>query len=172
MNDLKLPPAPVSREGLLAFLDAAGFETRTVSHEPLFTVEQSQNLHGQMQGGHTKNLFLKDKKDNFFLVTVEATAAVDLKQLHKVVGGSSRLSFGKPDKLMEYLGVIPGAVTAFGVINDRGGAVKFILDAALARHHIINCHPLTNDATTGIKTVDLLAFVAMTGHEAHIMDLY
>src|SRR5690606_14581474 len=106
-----------------------GIEAKTVSHPPLFTVADSQALRGQIPGGHTKNLFLKDKKDNFFLVTVEEEAEIDLKQIHHVIGASGRVSFGKPEALMEHLGVIPGAVTTFGLINDEKGAVRLVLDS-------------------------------------------
>lgn len=144
-------------------------EVTTVEHPPLFTVADSQSLRGEIPGGHTKNLFLKDKKDNFFLVTVEEDAVVDLKSIHQLLGAASRVSFGKPEKLMEYLGVIPGAVTVFGAVNDREHRVEIILDAALMEHDIINAHPLTNEATTSIRRDDLIAFLKATGHEPRIL---
>jgi Ala-tRNA(Pro) deacylase len=156
---------------LFAYLDELGIEVSTVSHPPLFTVADSQALRGEIAGGHTKNLFLKDKKDNFFLVTVEEEAEVDLKQIHHVIGAASRVSFGKPEALMELLGVIPGAVTAFGLINDERGVVKFVIDSALLEHKIINAHPLTNEATTSISADDLLRFVLATGHEPSILKV-
>ena len=107
-----------------------------MTHPPLFTVADSQALRGEIAGGHTKNLFLKDKKDQFFLVTVEENATVDLKQIHHLIGAASRVSFGKPEALMELLGVAPGAVTAFGVINDTDGRVKLVLDEALMAHAV------------------------------------
>ncbi|TGQ03334.1 YbaK/EbsC family protein, partial [Mesorhizobium sp. M2E.F.Ca.ET.219.01.1.1] len=100
-----------------------------------------------IHGGHTKNLFLKDKKDNFFLVTVDEEAEVDLKQIHHLIGAAGRVSFGKPEMLMELLGVIPGAVTVFGLINDSERRVKVFLDQELMSHAVINAHPLTNEAT-------------------------
>ena len=119
---------------LFAFLEKLGIEVTTVSHPPLFTVADSQALRGEIPGGHTKNLFLKDKKDNFFLITVGEEAEVDLKQIHHLIGASGRVSFGKPEALMEHLGVVPGAVTAFGLINDERGVVKFVLDSTLMEH--------------------------------------
>jgi Ala-tRNA(Pro) deacylase len=156
---------------LFAYLDKLGIEVSTVSHPPLFTVADSQALRGEIAGGHTKNLFLKDKKDNFFLVTVEEEAEVDLRQIHHVIGAASRVSFGKPEALMELLGVVPGAVTAFGLINDEKAVVKFVIDGALLKHETINAHPLTNDATTSIAAGDLLRFARATGHEPAILKV-
>jgi Ala-tRNA(Pro) deacylase len=162
---------PKTPEELFAFLQKLGIEVRTVSHPPLFTVADSQALRGEIPGGHTKNLFLKDKKGNFFLITVGEEAEVDLKQIHHVIGAASRVSFGKPEALLEHLGVIPGAVTAFGLINDEKGAVKFVLDAALMKHETINAHPLTNEATTSIAAGDVLRFARATGHEPVILKV-
>ena len=162
---------PRTPDELFAFLQELGIEVGTVSHPPLFTVADSQALRGEIPGGHTKNLFLKDKKDNFFLVTVEEEAEVDLKQIHHVIGAASRVSFGKPEALMEHLGVIPGAVTAFGLINDKKGAVKFVIDDALMEHETINAHPLSNEATTSIAAGDMLRFARATGHEPAILKV-
>ncbi len=162
---------PLTPEELLIQLEESGYQTQTVQHPPLFTVDDSRKLRGTISGRHTKNLFLKDKKDNFFLVTVGEDRAVDLKQLHKLIGGASRLSFGKPEKLMEYLGVIPGAVTAFSVVNDIHGMVQAIFDEELMAHEQINAHPLSNEATTTIRTKDLIEFMAMTNHRPAIISV-
>ena len=162
---------PRTPDELFAFLQELGIEVRTVSHPPLFTVADSQALRGEIPGGHTKNLFLKDKKDNFFLTTVGEEAEVDLKQILHVIGAASRVSFGKHEALMEHLGVIPGAVTAFGLINDEKGAVKFVIDDALMEHETINAHPLTNEATTSIAASDMLRFARATGHEPAILKV-
>jgi Ala-tRNA(Pro) deacylase len=156
---------------LFALLDELDIRTTTVTHPPLYTVEQSKSLRGEIAGAHTKNLFLKDKKDRYFLVTVEEEADIDLKRIHTFIGASGRVSFGKPDRLMEYLGVVPGAVTPFGLLNDTGHNVRFVLDAALAKAEIVNAHPLTNEATTSIAGADLLRFVEATGHEALILNV-
>ena len=156
---------------LFLYLDGLGIKIATISHPPLFTVADSQALRGEIPGGHTKNLFLKDKKDNFFLVTVQEEAEVDLKQIHHLIGASGRVSFGKPEALMEHLGVIPGAVTAFGLINDEKGVVKFVVDSTLMEHAVINAHPLTNEATTSIAAEDLLRFARATGHEPAILKV-
>lgn len=137
----------------------------------MFTVAESVALRDEIPGGHTKNLFVKDKKDNYFLLTVEEHATVDLKTVHQVIGAASKVSFGKPEKLMEYLGVIPGAVTALGAINDTGGNVKVIIDEELMKFDVINCHPLSNDATTSIGSNDLLRFMEATGHEPLVLKV-
>ena len=155
---------PASRADLLAYLDRLGIATVTFDHPPLFTVEQSRALRGAIPGGHTKNLFLKDKKDAVFLVVAEEDAEIDMKRLHDRIG-SARLSFGRPQLLAELLGVTPGAVTPFGVVNDRSGRVAVILDEPLMRHERLNFHPLDNSATTTIGRDDLLTFLKATGHE-------
>ena len=162
---------PKTDKDLFQFLDGLGIAHSTKEHAPVFTVAESVALRDEIPGGHTKNLFVKDKKDNYFLMTVEEHAAVDLKTVHTVIGAASRVSFGKPEKLMEYLGVIPGAVTAFGVINDTEGKVKMIVDADLMVFDTINCHPLRNDATTSIGSKDLLRFIEATGHEPLVLKV-
>jgi Ala-tRNA(Pro) deacylase len=158
-------------DDLFALLAGLGIETRTLEHPPLYTVAESQALRGEIAGRHTKNLFLKDKKDNFFLVTVGEDADVDLKTIHTLIGGASKVSFGNAERLMEFLGVIPGAVTAFGVINDTQGRVTAVLDAELMDHAIVNCHPLVNTATTSIVPADLVKFMQATGHEPLILKI-
>ncbi|MGR9144726.1 prolyl-tRNA synthetase associated domain-containing protein [Rhizobium leguminosarum] len=163
--------APKTREELFAFLDGLGIAHKTVDHAPVFTVAESVALRDEIPGGHTKNLFVKDKKDKYFLLTVEENAAVDLKQVHNAIGGSGRVSFGRPEKLMEYLGVAPGSVTAFGAINDTAENVTFVLDAELMREDIVNCHPLSNDATTSIASSDLIRFMEATGHKPLVLKV-
>jgi Ala-tRNA(Pro) deacylase len=162
---------PKTQAELFDFLNALGIETTTVAHPALFTVAQSQELRGEITGAHTKNLFLKDKKDNYFLLTVDEESQVDLKTADKKIGAASRVSFGKPEAMMELLGVTPGAVTSFGLINDTNGRVRFVLDERLAAAEIINAHPLTNEATTSIKSRDLIRFAEATGHPPLILNL-
>lgn len=159
-----------SSQDLFACLERLGIETRTVRHPPLFTVEQSRALRGDIPGGHSKNLFLKDKKGALYLVVAEEDAEVDLKSLHRHIG-SGRLSFGRADLLEEVLGVLPGAVTPFAVINDTERRVKVFLDAGLMRHDVVNFHPLDNTATTAIGPDDLIRFLRETGHEPTIISL-
>lgn len=145
-------------------LDGLGIEHKTTQHEPVFTVAESESLRDRIPGGHTKNLFVKDKKDQYFVLTVEENAVVDLKTVHKVIDASSKVSFGRPEKMLEYLGVVPGSVTVFGAINDTANNVTFVLDEELMRHDLINGHPLSNDATTTIGRDDLIRFLEATGH--------
>ena len=156
---------------LFATLDRLGIAHTTVSHPPLFTVEQSQALRGQIPGGHTKNLFLKDKKGALFLVTVPEDAAIALKSLHRVLGASGRFSFGSADLMREALGIEPGAVTPFAAMNDNAGRVSVVLDAGLMENAVINCHPLTNTMTTSIARDDLVRFLNTTGHPPRIMPV-
>jgi len=130
-------------------------------------VEQSQALRGTIPGGHTKNLFLKDKKDAVFLVTAPEDARVDLKTLHHTLG-AGRFSFGSAALLAELLGVPPGAVTPLGAINDKSGRVNVVIDAGLMRYAVINCHPLVNTMTTSIGSNDLVKFLEATGHVPRI----
>jgi Ala-tRNA(Pro) deacylase len=171
MTDTVPHPAPKTAEDLFRFLDELGIAYSTKQHAPVFTVAESESLRDAIPGGHTKNLFVKDKKDQFFVLTVEEHAVVDLKTVHKVIGASNRVSFGSPEKMMEYLGVIPGSVTVFGAINDTGGRVTFVLDEDLMAFDVINGHPLSNDATTSIGRDDLLRFIKATGHEPLVLKV-
>lgn len=161
---------PATRADLFARLDQLGIKTRTVEHEPVFTVAESEKLERDLPGGHTKNLFLKDAKGKLFLLTAESHSPINLKILHKILG-CARLSFGKPELLMEVLGVAPGSVTALALINDRDRRVSFLLDERLMAYETINCHPLENTATTNIARDDLLRFIRSCGHEPRIVGL-
>ena len=153
---------------LFAALDRLGIAHPTVRHPPLFTVEESQALRGKIPGGHTKNLFLKDKKDALFLVTAREDAPIELKSLHRRLGATGRFSFGSAALMRETLGVAPGAVTPFGAINDDAHRVTVVLDAALMEHAIVNAHPLVNTMTTTIASSGLLRFIEATGHTPRI----
>lgn len=162
---------PATTDDLFAYLDRLGIPHSTVRHAPLFTVEQSQALRGQIPGAHTKNLFLKDKKGSLFLLTALEDAAIELKSLHTRIGGRGRFSFGSAALMLETLGVEPGSVTPFGVLNDIGGRVNVVLDAALMAFDTINAHPLTNTMTTTVAIGDLLRFLRATGHEPLIVPV-
>jgi Ala-tRNA(Pro) deacylase len=159
-----------SPDDLFALLDELGIATRTATHAPLFTVDEAKALRGSLPGGHTKNLFVRDKKGRMWLVVCLEDRAVDLKRLSWQLGGG-RLSFGSPDRLMRYLGVIPGAVTPFAALNDREGAVEVVLDSALLNHDPLNFHPLDNARTTAIAPADLLRFLEAVGHPPRILDM-
>ena len=162
---------PATPDDLLALLDELGMKTTTHTHEAVFTVAESQHVKDSIPGGHTKNLFVKDKKDNYFLIVAEGTAQIPMNRVHPLIGAKGRVSFANAERLMEFLGVEPGSVTAFAPMNDRDRRVKVIIDAPLLRHDVINCHPLKNTMTTTISKQDLLNFLDHVGHAPEIVDL-
>ena len=162
--------APATPDDLFARLGALGIATRTMRHPPVFTVEEAKTLRGELEGAHTKNLFLRNKKGRMWLVVCLEDRQIDLKQLGETLQGG-RLSFGSAQRLMTYLGVIPGAVTPFALMNDHGGAVEAMLDRALEDYAVLNFHPLDNAMTTQIAPADLIAFLKATGHPPTMLDL-
>jgi Ala-tRNA(Pro) deacylase len=159
---------PATPDDLFAFLDRLGIAHPTVTHPPLFTVEESQALRGVIPGGHTKNLFLKDRKGALYLVTALENASIELKSLHRRLGASGRFSFGPADQMREVLGIDPGALTPFAAMNDAAQRVSVVLDQVLMTHPVINCHPLRNTMTTSIARDDLVKFLVATGHRPRI----
>ena len=164
------PHKPATRADLFARLNALSIATKTVDHPPVYTVAESEAVELEIPGGHTKNLFLKDSKGALFLVVAESHTPVDLKAMSKRLG-AGRFSFGKPELLMQVLGVTPGSVTAFALMNDTLGRVKVVIDELLMRHDVINAHPLDNAATTSIAREDLFQFISACGHTPHIAAL-
>jgi Ala-tRNA(Pro) deacylase len=160
----------LSRADLMARFSALGIKTETREHPPVFTVEEARTLRGEIPGGHCKNLFLKDEKGVVWLIVCLEDAKIDLKSAPAKIG-SRRLSFGKPDLLMALLGVEPGSVTPFGLINDSENRITVILEERMMREPLLNYHPLSNDATTTIASSDLVAFIRSCGHEPRIMAL-
>jgi Ala-tRNA(Pro) deacylase len=160
---------PATPDDLFAFLDRLGIAHRTVSHPPLFTVEESRALRGKIPGGHTKNLFLKDKKGALFLVVALEDALIELKSLHRRLGAGGRFSFGSADLLRDVLGVEPGAVTPYAAINDNERRVSVVLDTAMMAHATLNFHPLKNTMTTSIGRDDLTKFLTATGHPPRLV---
>lgn len=154
---------------LFDHLNKLGIETTTHEHEPLFTVEDSRKLRGDLPGLHSKNLFVKDKKGELWLVVAEEETEIRMNHLHKRLG-CARLSFGKPELLIETLGIKPGSVTPFALINDQARKVKLVLDAKLVNGDVLNFHPLRNDRTTTISSSDLLKFVSALGYEPLVID--
>ena len=163
--------AHLSPKELLDRLAALGIEAETIEHEPVFTVAESRPVKARIPGAHSKNLFVKDKKGRFFLISAKDETPIDLKRAHEAIGASGRLSFGSADQLRALLGVEPGSVTAFAVANDTEGKVTMILDANLMEHERVNFHPLVNSMTTGVSREDLLKFLRATGHEPLILRL-
>ena len=160
----------ITREKLFSKLDELGIAHNTIDHDPVFTVEESASVKAKMPGAHSKNLFLKDKAGQFFLICAKSDTAIRLNKLHPHLG-SKRLSFGKAEALLEKLGVTPGSVTLFSIINDTKQDVTLIIDQRLTEHEVVNFHPLLNDATTAISSDDMIKFATATGHNPVILDL-
>jgi Ala-tRNA(Pro) deacylase len=155
-------------DDLFAYLDRLGIAYTTVTHPPLFTVEESQALRGKIPGGHSKNLFLRDKKGTLFLVSALEDTAIELKSLHRVLGASGRFSFGSAELMRETLGIEPGSVTPFAALNDTARRVTVVLDAMMMAHETLNFHPLRNTMTTTIGRDGLVQFLTATGHPPRI----
>ena len=167
-------PAPddFSREPekpLFALLDRLGTAVKTYSHAKVFTVAESETVKGDMPGGHTKNLFLKDKSGQLVLVCALGSSVLPLNQLHRQIG-TQRLSFADAPLLWDALGVTPGSVTGFAILNDTAGRVRLVLDEALLAHQTLNFHPLRCDMTTAISRADFLGFAEATGHTVTRID--
>ena len=158
---------------LFARLDQLGIAHRTVEHPPVFTVEEAKALRGNISGHHIKNLFLRNKREEMWLVVALEDRAIDLKRLGDVLG-AGRLSFGSAERLKRTLGVEPGSVTPLALINDPAHAVRLVLDRGVVNSGAggtpVNAHPLVNTMTTALSPADLLRFFAATGHEPRWLD--
>jgi Ala-tRNA(Pro) deacylase len=163
-----MPAPPASPDDLFAFLDSLGIAHKTVTHRAVFTVDEGRDLHRAIPGGHTKNLFLRDKKGVPFLVVALEDAVIELKSLHRLLGASGRFSFGSAELMRELIGVEPGSVTPFAAVNDKAGRVTVVLDAAMMAREVLNFHPLVNTGTTTISRQGLVKFLQATGHPPRI----
>ncbi|CAA7620409.1 prolyl-tRNA synthetase associated domain-containing protein [Magnetospirillum sp. SS-4] len=165
-----MPPVAATTESLLALLERLEIEATTHRHEPAFTVEQGNAVWSGIPGIHCKNLFLKDAKARLWLVVAPAERQIDLKRLPARIG-SARLSFGSAELLGETLGIEPGSVTPFALLNDSGRRVTPVLDAWMMQQPLVNYHPLRNDMTTTVASSGLLRFLRHTGHVPEIVAL-
>ena len=154
---------------LYALLDELGIATRTEEHRAVFTVAEGVDVKARLPGGHSKNLFLKDKSGAFVLISALSSTEIRLNQLHKRIG-TKRLSFGKPEALLDLLGVAPGSVTVFSVLHDKEAKVRLILDKALFEHDAVWFHPMRNTASTRIAPDDIIRFAEATGHAPTVVD--
>jgi Ala-tRNA(Pro) deacylase len=159
----------LSPQQLFARLETLGIVQRTVEHPPVFTVEEAKALRGNLPGHHIKNLFLRNKKEEMWLVVALEDRAIDLKRLGEALG-AGRLSFGSPDRLRRHLGVEPGSVTPFALVNDETRVVRLALDRGLIEGGPLNAHPLVNTMTTAIAIADLLRLFEATGHAPLWLD--
>jgi len=158
-----------SESALYALLDKLGIAHHTEEHPAVFTVEEGAGVKARLPGGHSKNLFLKDKAGDYVLVSALGGTLIKLNHLHKRIG-TKRLSFGKPDALLDLLGVVPGSVTVFSVMNDTDTKVRLILDKALFDHEAVWFHPMRNTASTRVAPQDLVEFAKATGHAPTLID--
>ncbi len=167
---LMIAAMDATSETILKRLEDLGIASQTHTHVPVFTVEESQAHCSHLPGGHCKNLFLKDKKGALWLVVTLDERPINMKELrHKI--GAHHLSFGKPDLLRDVLGVEPGSVTPFALINDNEHQVRVVLDKEMMAMDLLNYHPLINTMTTAISPNDLLTFIRDTGHEPDLVEL-
>ncbi|UTW55424.1 prolyl-tRNA synthetase associated domain-containing protein [Kordiimonas sp. SCSIO 12610] len=165
-------PYPASESDLMEFLKKLEIQTETVSHPPVHTVEDAQSLRGEIQGGHCKCLFIRDKKKRRALIVMDENKQADLKAVAQILG-LGRISFGSSNSMMDMLGVKPGSVTPFGLINamDRYPDIIIALDQGMLENEYLNYHPLHNAATTTIRSDDLLKFIAATGYRPQIIEI-
>lgn len=164
-------PAQNDPAAVFALLDRLGCEYRSITHPPLHTVEESRALRGVIAGGHTKNLFVKDKAGALYLITAEEDSPLDLKTMDKAIGARGRLSFASAEQLLAHLGILPGSVSPLALLNDQEARVRFVIEKKLLDHARINVHPLVNTMTTTLPREALLAFARATGHEPAVLDL-
>lgn len=171
LNRLVDGSTPLQADALLQRLTEFGIEHATVRHTPVFTVEEARAQRNGSGGAHSKNLLLRNKKGRMWLLTCLEDRCVDLRQLADVLG-AGRFSFASPRRLMAYLGITPGAVTPFGLINDITGAVQLVLDGALLGMSPLHFHPLDNSMTTAIRPDDLMRFLESIDHSPQVLSLW
>ena len=159
----------MNKSDLLRMLSKHNIKYDVWEHAPLHTVEESKKLRGKIEGIHTKNLFLKNKKNNFFLFSCQESTIVDLKQLKKVLN-LGNISFARNLYLKKILGVKPGSVTPFGLINDQNNEIKFFLDKKILYHKKVNFHPLVNTSTVSLDTKDFLLFMKKNNKLVNIFN--
>jgi Ala-tRNA(Pro) deacylase len=165
-----LSDLPTSPEALMARLSELGIEFTLHRHKAVFTVAEAETVEYGIPGTHCRNLFLRDKKKNNFLIVLQNSTEIDIKKLQPLIG-ADKISFGSSDRLFEYLGVRPGSVCPYAIINDTKNEVKIILDKSMMEVERVNYHPLINTMTIGTTPDELIKFIESTGHTPHIIDL-
>lgn len=163
-------PLPTTPQDILDILDDLGISYKLYEHEPIFTVAEGEHLKAGMPGVHCRNLYMRDNKKNNILVVAANETDIDLKKLPDLLE-CGRLSFGSPERLWEYLGIRPGSVNPFTVINDKNNDVALYLDAKMMEADIMNVHPMDNAKTVGLPPSDLLRFLDKIGHAYKVIDL-
>ncbi|HAJ90550.1 MAG TPA: prolyl-tRNA synthetase associated domain-containing protein [Rhodospirillaceae bacterium] len=161
---------PFYAQNLLDFLTNLQISYRLYTHEPVFTVEEAHKVDKEILGTHTRNMFLRDKKERMFLVTLRHDTPIDLKKLSDLLG-VGRFSFGSPERLWTYLGVKPGSVTPLSILNDTGKKVSLVLEKAMMEADLVNFHPLDNSMTIGMTPSELMTILEKQGITPQIIDL-
>lgn len=165
-----LPPLPTTPEDLFRILDTLGIVYKLYRHDPIFTVAEGEHLKREIPGTHCRNLFLADKKKVMYLVVAANETPVDLKALEAKLG-SARLSFGSAERLWTYLGIRPGSVCPFTLLNDKAHQVNLVLDARMMEAELVCYHPLDNAMTIALTPADLMKFFEYTGHAPRLLEL-
>lgn len=165
-----LDELPTTPQMLLNYLENLHISYKLFNHQPIFTVAEGEHLKEQIPGIHCRNLFVRDKQESMFLVVAANETRIDMKKLAPLLG-CGRLSFGSPERLWQYLGIRPGSVCPFCILNDTQKKVRIVLDATMMKAKTVNYHPLDNAMTIGISPDDLIKFIQSTGHEFSIIDL-
>lgn len=158
-------------DNITGYLGNIGIDFTLHHHVPVFTVAEAQAVSGSIPGAHCRNLFLRDKRENMYLLTLRDHTPVDLKKLAVALGVSGRLSFGSPERLWTYLGVKPGAVTPLAILNDRNSQVKLLLEAEMLEEPLVNFHPLDNSMTVGMTPSALLKLLELENIAYVALDL-
>jgi len=160
----------LTKSDLLELIKGKGLDFQIHNHKPLFTVEDSERMRGEIHGSHSKNLFLKNKKNEFYLFSCDENTKVDLKKFSKSIDAKN-LSFANEEYLKTYLGIKPGSVSPFALLNDSENAVSFYLDEKLFKSDLINFHPLINTTTITIKTQYFIKFMIENKKKINIFSL-
>ena len=154
---------------LIKLLQKENFNIDVHHHDALFTVEDSKKLRGKIVGAHSKNLFLKNKKNSFFLLTCEEADRIDLKKISKSLE-LGNVSFAKEEYLAQYLKIKPGSVSPFALLNDESRQVVFYLEQTLYESKFVNFHPLINTLTITIETRNFIEFMIENNKKIHIFS--
>ena len=165
---MEVKACEIRSKELSACLERLEIATQTYSHPAVFTVQESYAIQEHIPGVHCKTLFLKDQSGEYVLAIAEQDRRIDLKQVAKSLG-LKRMSFAKAEEVWDLLGVKPGSVTPFALLNEKSGRVRVALDRSLLEASSLNYHPLTNTQTTTIRTSDLLRFIRFFGYRVEYL---
>ena len=157
-------------EDLIKLLNEKGYVYKSHKHKALFTVSDSVRLRGEIKGSHSKNLFLKNKKNNYYLISCNEFSEIKLKNISKSLG-MGNVSFAREEYLLDLLGVKPGSVTPFALLNNTNNKIELYLEESLYSSKLVNFHPLINTATITMSTKDFIDFMIENKKKIHIFNL-